>query len=88
MTRLDLTSLEAALDALPIHTVIGVTTQHGELHILQRVPGGWFPLSYNDLVIASGDIADGHPTEVVIYDEVDVGLSQRVVISGCWNVNS
>ena len=57
----DLSALEAALDAVPLDHWVEVTTA-GETFRLQRVPGGF--VLPGDVVIASGDIADGKPSRV------------------------
>lgn len=66
MIALDATdpaALEAVLDALPEGTWIEVETE-GETFLVQRVPGGW--VLPGDVVIASGDVADGRPERVEV----------------------
>lgn len=61
----DLSALEVALDAVPVGTWIEVVTA-GETFRLQRVPNGFY--LPGDVVIASGDICDGHPSSVEVID--------------------
>ena len=59
----DPTALEADLEATPLGTVARVRVS-GEVHVIRRVVGGWhLP---GDLVIASGDVADGRPDAVEV----------------------
>lgn len=78
----DARALEAALEALPLGTWVEVTPASlvepdslpGEdtfdpadyAETLQRVPGGWY--LPGDVVIASGDIVDGRPLQVLVSD--------------------
>lgn len=62
----DPAALEAALEALPEGTEVEVEVAGEEL-VLVRVPGGWhLP---GDVVVASGDVADGRPTRVEVLDD-------------------
>jgi hypothetical protein len=64
----DLDRLEAALDAAPPGTLARVVTD-GQTYLLHRVNGGWhLP---GDVVIASGDVADGRPSAVTLLDADD-----------------
>lgn len=65
----DPVALEAALEATPPGTIVHVHGANGEVFVVHRVDGGWY--LPGDLVIASGDIADGRPTAVEILDEED-----------------
>lgn len=70
MTGPDITdpaALKTALDALPLDHWIDVTT-NGETFRLVRVPGGWHVPG--DLVIASGDVADGRPVSVEVLGDL------------------
>lgn len=62
----DLSALEVALDAVPLGDWIEVVTA-GETFRLQSVPGGYY--LPGDVVIASGDICDGHPTHVEVIEK-------------------
>lgn len=70
MSALDVTdpaALEAALEALPEGTAVRVTGEGGE-HVVHRVPGGWY--LPGDVVVASGDVADGRPSGVVVLGDL------------------
>lgn len=60
----DPAALETALEAAPLDTVARVTTADGESLTVHRVPGGWY--LPGDVVVASGDIADGEPRAVSV----------------------
>ncbi len=60
----DPTTLETALEALPIGTVARVVTADGEAFSVERVAGGWY--LPGDVVVTSGDVADGRPQRVSI----------------------
>lgn len=55
--------LEAWLEALPEGTWVEVTVAGEALRVV-RVPGGWW--LPGDLVVASGDVADGRPEGVAV----------------------
>lgn len=62
----DPAALEAALEALPPGTAVRVTTPDGADHVAHRVEGGWY--LPGDVVVASGDVADGRPSRVEVLD--------------------
>lgn len=55
--------LEAWLEAQPAGTWVKVTLAGEALRVV-RVPGGWW--LPGDLVVASGDVADGRPASVAV----------------------
>lgn len=57
-------ALEAALEATPVGAVAHVRSQEGDVFTLHRVDGGWY--LPGDLVITSGDVADGRPAAVEV----------------------
>jgi hypothetical protein len=57
-------ALEAALDAVSPGTVARVVTATGETLAMTRCPGGWY--LDGDLVVTSGDVADGRPARVSV----------------------
>jgi hypothetical protein len=59
----DPAALEAALEAQPPGTVAHVRLR-GEVLTIRRVDGGWY--LPGDLVITSGDVADGRPDAVEV----------------------
>lgn len=61
----DAAALEAALEAAEPGALAHVTTGEGEDFVLQRVEGGWY--LPGDVVVTSGDVADGRPTAVHLW---------------------
>lgn len=65
----DPAALEEALEAAPLHTLARVVTAGGETFDVQRVPGGWY--LPGDVVVASGDVAEGQPRAVSLLPDED-----------------
>ena len=64
LTTSDPAALEAALEAAAMGTIARVTLADGERLKIYRVQGGWhLP---GDVVVASGDVADGRPRAVTL----------------------
>ncbi|GAA1962818.1 hypothetical protein GCM10009798_23240 [Nocardioides panacihumi] len=64
----DPAALEAALEAAPLDT-LGQVTVDGQTHNIQRVTGGWY--LPGDVVVTSGDVADGRPDAVSLLRDED-----------------